>query len=224
MKKIILILVFAAVATVGLVAQTNTFPSTGNAGIGTTTPSYDLEIQSSSGAADMLLQRGSNWLRPIVGAGGGGMYFYRNSYFVFSPAKNQTDGNPIKSTSLYIYGDQHSTYPGQMTFGTATPGDNSKFTVAGRIRSEEVQVVNDVEAPDYVFASDYQLRSLDEVETFIQENKHLPEIPSAAEFCENGVMLGEMSFDLLKKVEELTLYFIQLNKKIENLEAELGKK
>ena len=65
---------------------------------------------------------------------------------------------------------------------------------------------------------DYNLRSINEVESFIKENNHLPEVPSAAAMKQNGVDLSEMNMTLLKKVEELTLYMIAQNKKIEALE------
>jgi hypothetical protein len=77
-----------------------------------------------------------------------------------------------------------------------------------------------VPASDYVFESDYNLRSLEEVDAFIQQNKHLPDIPSAEEFATNGVGLGEMDDMLLRKVEELTLYVIELQRQINDLKTE----
>jgi len=74
-----------------------------------------------------------------------------------------------------------------------------------------------IEAPDYVFADDYELRDLSAVEDYVKENKHLPEVPSAEEMKENGVNLSELNMTLLKKVEELTLYVIAQNKEIEIL-------
>ncbi|MCL2329425.1 MAG: hypothetical protein FWC39_13050 [Bacteroidetes bacterium] len=83
--------------------------------------------------------------------------------------------------------------------------------------------------PDFVFANDYKLRPLQEVEQFIKANKHLPGIPSAAEVGENGYNMGEMQEKLLMKIEELTLYIIQqqemiqtLNVKVEKLENQGG--
>jgi len=71
--------------------------------------------------------------------------------------------------------------------------------------------------PDYVFAPDYRLRPLLELEQFIQQNKHLPEIPSAQEIEENGIDLGAMQSKLLLKIEELTLYILDLQKQIDEL-------
>ncbi|MEL6696657.1 MAG: hypothetical protein AAFP89_10465 [Bacteroidota bacterium] len=68
--------------------------------------------------------------------------------------------------------------------------------------------------PDYVFAEDYDIRDLSEVEAFIKENKHLPDVPSEAEVNSEGIELVEMNATLLKKIEELTLYVIDQNKQI----------
>jgi hypothetical protein len=70
---------------------------------------------------------------------------------------------------------------------------------------------------DHVFHSDYQLRSLPELEQYIKQNNHLPEIPSAEEVQENGLDLGDMQGKLLQKVEELTLYILDLQKQINEL-------
>jgi hypothetical protein len=74
--------------------------------------------------------------------------------------------------------------------------------------------------PDYVFGKEYKLTPLNELEQFIAENQHLPNVPSAAEVKENGVELGEMNALLLQKVEELTLYILDLQKQIDELKNE----
>lgn len=96
-----------------------------------------------------------------------------------------------------------------------------KFAVNGGIICEEVKVVQDVPNSDYVFEKEYPLLSLSEVEDFIEENKHLPGIPSADEFRQDGYKLGEMDDMLLRKVEELTLYVIQLNKENNELKEKV---
>jgi hypothetical protein len=92
-----------------------------------------------------------------------------------------------------------------------------KLDVNGAIHSSEVKVDLNFPAPDYVFANNYKLRDLKEVENYIKENSHLPEIPSAKEFEKNGINVSEMNMALLKKVEELTLYAIEQQKKTEKL-------
>ncbi len=112
--------------------------------------------------------------------------------------------------------------------GIGTPVPDEKLTVKGRVHAQEIKIdLLGPCAPDYVFEKDYDLLSLDEVNTYIEKNKHLPEVPSAKEMEENGLKLGDMSLLLLKKVEELTLHLIQTNKRLEMLEkenAELKKK
>lgn len=75
--------------------------------------------------------------------------------------------------------------------------------------------------PDYVFSDNYDLMSLGELETYIDNNNHLPKIPTATEVSQNGVELGEMNRLLVEKVEELTLYLIEQNKKLEELSKEI---
>jgi len=109
---------------------------------------------------------------------------------------------------------------GNVGIGAQNP--DSKLTVAGNIHAQEVKVtMNAGRVPDYVFANDYKLKSLNEVEQYIKENSHLPEIPSAQEIEKNGLMMAEMNINLLKKIEELTLYMIEQNKSIEYLKKEI---
>ena len=108
----------------------------------------------------------------------------------------------VISHDLYVFGN--------LGVGTTNPQYN--MDVAGTIRANEI-VVNTTGA-DFVFADDYQLRPLSEVKTFIQENKHLPEIKSAQEMQENGVGINELQTQLLQKIEELTLYILQQEERI----------
>ena len=103
--------------------------------------------------------------------------------------------------------------------GIGTKSPDAKLTVKGNIHAEEVKVDLSVPAPDYVFEKNYSLRSLQEVENYINQNKHLPEIPAAKDLEANGVNLGEMNMLLLKKVEELTLYVIELKKENEKQQS-----
>ncbi len=103
---------------------------------------------------------------------------------------------------------------------SVTPTNGSKLMVNGKILCEAIEVVNSVPTSDYVFEKDYNLRSLKEVEQFVSENKHLPEVPSANDFKENGYNMNDFDDLLLRKVEELTLYIIEQNKRIEALEVE----
>lgn len=107
---------------------------------------------------------------------------------------------------------------------TTTPTDEL-LTVFGVIHAKEIKVDLTESLADFVFHPTYSLMPLHEVEQFVKINSHLPEIPSAAEVSKNGMSIGEMQNKLLQKIEELTLYVIELKKtneiqntKIEQLE------
>jgi hypothetical protein len=108
---------------------------------------------------------------------------------------------------------------GKVGFGVFATSEDARIVVDGKILAEEVKVQT-VPASDYVFEPDYNLLPLYEVDAFIQQNKHLPNIPSAEEFKENGVGLGEMDDMLLRKVEEMTLYLLRMQKQMDQLMAE----
>ncbi len=108
-------------------------------------------------------------------------------------------GKPL----LYVRGD------GNVGIGTSAP--QAKLAVKGDIFAQKVKVTQSGWA-DFVFHPEYQLPSLQEVERFIKDNKHLPEIPSEKEVEKDGLDVGEMNKKLLQKVEELTLYIIELKK------------
>jgi hypothetical protein len=103
---------------------------------------------------------------------------------------------------------------GNVAIGTTDP-KGYKLAVAGKAIAEEIVVKLQSNWPDYVFEKDYNLRPLAEVEDYINQNKHLPEVPAAKEMEQNGINVGEMNLLLLKKVEELTLYVIELMKENE---------
>ncbi|WP_379963094.1 hypothetical protein [Epilithonimonas sp. UC225_85] len=116
--------------------------------------------------------------------------------------------------------------------GVAADGGIYKLFVKDGIKTEKVRV--DVASAngwaDYVFYDDYKLRDLKSLETYINENKHLPEVPSTEEAIKNGIELKQMNILLLKKIEELTLYLLQQNKqlidqnqRIEDLEKSIKK-
>ncbi|SIN83639.1 hypothetical protein [Chitinophaga niabensis] len=106
--------------------------------------------------------------------------------------------------------------------GTATDDPAYKLQVKGNVKAQKVKVTAQGWA-DFVFEPEYRLPSLFEVEQFILQHRHLPEIPSAKEVEENGVDLGEMNKKLLQKVEEQTLYIIEINKRLKALEEKVGR-
>ncbi len=112
---------------------------------------------------------------------------------------------------------------GLVTIGGSTNPNfsdaNLKLAVNGSIYSKKVKVTQ-TGWPDYVFHPTYKLPSLNEIELFIQKNRHLPDVPSVAEVEANGLDLGDSQTILLKKIEELTLHLIEINKKVDRLANE----
>jgi hypothetical protein len=115
-----------------------------------------------------------------------------------------------------------NTKTGQVGIGTTSP--DQKLTVKGKIHAEEVIIDLSVPAPDYVFEQNYSLTPLDEVQAYIAQHKHLPEVPSAKEMEKDGLKVGEMEMILLKKIEELTLYIIDLKAEKDTEKMELLEK
>lgn len=105
---------------------------------------------------------------------------------------------------------------GSMGIGT-NPNSNFRLAVNGNIRAKEVIVESGWS--DFVFDDDYILPTIQEVESFIKANRHLKDIPTAAQVQQNGVGLAEINTLLLQKIEELTLYIIQIDKRIQQLES-----
>lgn len=129
--------------------------------------------------------------------------------------------DPENSTARF-----HLKIPGQANSSTVFIVENTQRTLFqinndGIVRTREVMVNLDTPWPDYVFHSTYNLRPLKDVENFISKNGHLPNVPSSDTVEKEGLALGEMNKILLEKVEELTLYLIEQDKRIKALEAEM---
>ena len=123
--------------------------------------------------------------------------------------------NSVTATPL-IYGKFDTD---QLGINTNVIPAGYTMAVKGKIITEELKVLKYGSGgwPDFVFSKEYQLPSLKEVENYIHTNGHLQNIPSAREAAENGINLGEMNSKLLQKIEELTLYMIEMKKEIESL-------
>lgn len=194
----------------------------GNTGIGTVSPQTTLDVNGhlyvSGGGVKILgsthltfAQSTAHGVINFGDDGSGNLYF--RSLDSLGDINNYND--------LMII-----TYDGNVGIGTNSPG-NYKLAVDGSILAKSI----DVEATwsDFVFEDDYNLLSLEDVRSFIAENKHLPDIPSAQEVEENGINVGEIQSKLLQKIEELTLYVLQvsdenvaLKDRIDALENELN--
>ncbi len=110
---------------------------------------------------------------------------------------------------------------GGVAIGTSTFATGYQLTVGGKIICTELKVQLQP-FPDYVFEDSYNLKSIDEVEEHIKTNHRLPGMPSACEVEGDGLSVGEMTGKVVEKVEENTLYIIQLNKENKELRAQLN--
>lgn len=252
--------------------QTNQLSPTGKVGIGTTSPSKELEVQGTtklsgnttitkdlevgqaltvtgslsllglqgtgpryliidgSGKVDVgTSPAGSNtrWLTSGNTAQTGDVFGTRNPFDVVF-ITNSTERMRLTQTGTLRIGTGPGGIQNQLeVLGKASinklavglqPAPNGyTFSCTGKMLCEEIEVRNKGLWPDYVFAPDYALRSFGELEQYIQTNRHLPGVTTAAEAA-STINLAETNRQLLEKVEELTLYIIQLHKRIENLE------
>jgi len=197
----------------------------GNIGIGTSTPTEKLSIYGTVNSAPgiMSLESSRNDAGFVeVGAistknNGGeiarmGMFRGSGTYtglinFLVRPSNDGplTEAMRIAENGNLLIGK------------TIQTNSTYKLDINGKARANEI-VVNTTGA-DFVFEKDYKLRSLKAVEAFVKQNKHLPEVPSAKFMQENGLGVSEMQTKLLQKVEELTLYLIEQNKRIADYES-----
>lgn len=188
----------------------------GKVGIGTTTPQSAMEVRGPSirisdvpiryleiSQDDQGQPYGRNWTN--VYAGGRQFKLTGWSHLPDNSGSLQKDIVHFDGYNLLLLKDNG----GNVGIGTSKP--DATLAVKGTIHANEVRVDLDVPGPDYVFEESYPLIPLKKLQEYIQQNKHLPEIPSACSMEENGVNLSEMNILLLKKVEELTLYAIEQN-------------
>jgi hypothetical protein len=112
---------------------------------------------------------------------------------------------------------------GEVDIDSYDPTNKSKLWVAGGITTEEVTVKLKENWSDFVFNKDYKLRSISELAQYIETNKHLPDVPTSSDVAKAGIELGNMNALLLQKVEELSLYVIELKKELTDLQKKVNK-
>ena len=178
-------------------------------GIGTTSPSYILDVNGrmrlrhNGVTSGLWFNSSTNVETSFIGQ------YTDNRWGVFAGGtwKFAMDGN---DGTVYIGSTN-------LDAETLTNAAGYKLKVFGKIIGEEVRVQLKSAWPDYVFENDYKRLSIDELERFITVNKHLPNVPSAAEVETKGQELGEMQRKMMEKIEELSLYIIDLKKEIDLL-------
>jgi hypothetical protein len=170
----------------------------GDVGIGTTSPSAKLQIETNQWVESLLTLKDT--------------HYSTNQEYKF---QIESDGLKIKQGNMINYqfksGGNFIVNNGKVGIGTTSP--DAKLAVNGKIHTKEVKV-DLLGWSDFVFEKTYQLPTLEEVEKHIKEKGHLKDIPSEKEVLKNGILLGEMNAKLLQKIEELTLYTISQEKSI----------
>ena len=194
-----------------------TILNNGNVGIGTSNPGAKLSINGGGAAIDLIGT--NNYIQ-----------FYNSSNVAKSYIQNSgndlligiSTGNTTGKVSLNSPGGNLTiNKDGDVMINTGTAATGYKLSVNGKIICEELKVQLNAAWPDYVFGPSYELKSLEEIQAYINRNGHLPNIPSAAELEKSGVSMGEMQSKMMEKIEELTLYVIQLKNKQEELQIRL---
>jgi hypothetical protein len=190
----------------GFVSDIVVEPNAGYVGIGTDIPETKLNV---IGGTD-------------VGNASGG--------YLQLGAENSTnvgfDNNEIQARSNGVVSRLHLNYGGgTVQIGNATAPATYSLAINGKVICEELKIQASSNWADYVFASDYSLKSLDELQNFITTHHHLPNIPDAKTIEKNGIEIGDMQKRMMEKIEELTLYILQLEEKnkLQDKEIELLK-
>jgi hypothetical protein len=169
--------------------------SAGNMGIDAPTPLSKLHIRGGSDAS--ATSHGYLMLGPVTG-----------SNLIFDNNEIMARNNGA-AASLVLQNDG-----GSVRIGNAPVPNGYKFAINGKMICEELKVkLASSGWPDYVFDKKYKLPSLQQLAAFIAQNNHLPNIPSAAEVEKNGIEVGDMQKRMMEKIEELTLYILQLENK-----------
>ncbi|CAM1344371.1 hypothetical protein [Tenacibaculum amylolyticum] len=147
------------------------------------------------------------------------IHFFRGNMYLHHTSNNEKGGLIASDDALQLKGGNSTEANDRVEF--LNSANEVKTTIQdGVVRTNEIRL-NVSTFPDYVFANDYKLMPLEEVDAFIQKNKHLPNVPTETEVVKEGMNVGQINTLLVEKVEELTLYTIQQEKKIKKQEEQI---
>ena len=111
---------------------------------------------------------------------------------------------------------------GRVGINTNSTHSTYSLCIKGGVLTDKINIISPRYWPDYVFSSDYLLMPLSDLKAFVKKNHHLPDVPSEKEVMAEGIEIGDMQGILLKKVEEMTLYILQLQEQIDKLEQRIN--
>jgi hypothetical protein len=199
--------------------------NSGNVGIGIIQPLSKLHLYDASSNPVVVkvenitgnLRSGVDGVHGIINSSQDLLINYATNKNVVVGGEQGGDFSTLNNTYLALN-------DGKVGIGTTSIPLDYKLAVDGKIICKKLKVVDDINGADFVFEPNYNILSIEELEKYIKKYKHFPDIPSAEEMKNSGIDLGEMNILLLKKIEELTLYIIDqekkwslLNKKVEQL-------
>ncbi|HEX6848710.1 MAG TPA: hypothetical protein VF144_17110 [Chitinophagaceae bacterium] len=194
---------------IGILSPVGKFQITG--GVGASLNTHGFLMLGTVGSTNLvfdnneILARNNGNSSPLYLQNSGGNVFIGDATNFNSAHRLGVDGNTVVTGNLRV--------------GTTPNPSGYRLAVDGKVICTELMVRLVSNWPDYVFDHNYKLRSLKELENFINENNHLPGIPSAKDIEANGLSVGEMQKVQMEKIEELTLYIIELKKEIDKLKG-----
>ena len=217
-----------------------TITSQGKIGIGTDAPGAKLELYDASTNLTLLKLRNSNWACDQTTA----IEFWNGNNKNYATSKivskmdgcgsdgealifeTQTAGSTMTTPKLTIKNNGTILIPGQTKIGTksSTSHANAMLTVDGKIVCKDLYVTASSDWPDFVFEKNYKLASLSDVRAYYEKNNHLPNVPTACEIEEKGINMSEMSAIQMQKIEELTMYIVQLKDELDELKKQISVK